>query len=440
MGQRPYTVEEQMPAAGETHPQGGAVIVRLFGPPEGAPAPALSPIPGLAGPQGAPVPPVALTPPADDGTRETPPENGGEPAESDTTTVPSLAGLDSVAAMRSALQAAGLTGDFVAQKNDKKEQEFKFAGQSHAPGTTVPKGTTITVSIYEAVEEGVAVPNLAGLASVAEVRAALSAAGLGVSFAAADPPSKEQEFKFAGQSHAPGTMVPKGTTITVSIYQQFGAAATAQASGIVPNVVDQTLQGAVAMLQSAGLRLGGIEVSAKPPTREQANRVYAQTPAAGEPIPASKTVALKRYAEFTEQAAAPAPAPDGTGGFDRAPVGPESDFVGHFEGESILARERGQASARDRWDRAPNRNVGRIRIDITRTGGQWAMCTSTLPNCIGGASTLDSQGLHWQDGRGTSIDIKVAGSNLVGRMLMRSEGIGAGNFSEMLWTFTASRR
>jgi hypothetical protein len=77
----------------------------------------------------------------------------GAPPPLDDVTVPDLAPLD-VAMTNAALEDAGLHGDFVAKKPETKDLEFKFAGQSPPPRTKVPRGTTITVSIYQKFEGG----------------------------------------------------------------------------------------------------------------------------------------------------------------------------------------------------------------------------------------------------------------------------------------------
>ncbi len=68
----------------------------------------------------------------------------------------------------------------------------------------------------------VTVPNLAVFDNVSEMKVALNQLDLKGTFSAkGKPPSKEKEFKFAGQSPAAGTKVKPGTTVNVSIYQKF---------------------------------------------------------------------------------------------------------------------------------------------------------------------------------------------------------------------------
>jgi hypothetical protein len=75
----------------------------------------------------------------------------------------------------------------------------------------------------------VTVPDLAGFlldgkADIGAMKAKVESEGLsaGSPFAfATTPPERKLEFQFASQSHGPGTQVPCGTPITVSIYQEL---------------------------------------------------------------------------------------------------------------------------------------------------------------------------------------------------------------------------
>jgi hypothetical protein len=78
-------------------------------------------------------------------------------------------------------------------------------------------------------DDEVTVPDLSVFQSITEMKAVLAHAELKAQMIAAkeNPPSKEKEFKVAGQSPAPNTKVKKGSTVTVSIYQKFESTETA---------------------------------------------------------------------------------------------------------------------------------------------------------------------------------------------------------------------
>jgi len=79
----------------------------------------------------------------------------------------------------------------------------------------------------------------------------LAHAGLVGAFnASGKPPSKDQEFKFSGQSPPADTKVKQGSTVTVSIYQAFDATSAADT---IPDVADMTQEAALAKLEGAGL-------------------------------------------------------------------------------------------------------------------------------------------------------------------------------------------
>jgi hypothetical protein len=222
--------------------------------------------------------------------------------DADEVEVPNLAVFDNMGEIQAVLQHAGLKAAPVSAGNaPSEEQEFKVAGQEPAPGTKVKRGSTVTVAVYQKfVEEGVMVPDMSVFAGGEEMRVALGHVGLVGAFASAgNAPSEEQEFKVAGQEPAPGTKVKRGSTVTVAVYQKF--VDVNEAKSTVPNVVGLTLEQAVHQLNSVGLASSGIEVSGRPPTAEQAHRVYSQSPAAGEQIPANNLVALKQYGSYKDQ-------------------------------------------------------------------------------------------------------------------------------------------
>ena len=242
-------------------------------------------------------------------------------------TVPNFAVFDNVLEMKAVLSHAGLSGAFVVfgEKPPSKDKEFKFASQDPAPDTKVAPGATVTISIYPKYGASVIVPDLSVFDGVSEMKAVLNHAGLTGAFVAAGdkPPSKDKEFKFAGQDPVPDTQVEPGSAVTVSIYQKFGE----EAQGTVPNVVGLTLDQAQKALATAGLNVGGITVMGKPPSAEKANKIASQEPAAGDKIPDSKLVSLKQYGSFKEGTPSPKHEPS-----IPEPSGEAGDLVGTWQG------------------------------------------------------------------------------------------------------------
>lgn len=294
---------------------------------------------------------------------------------SDEVLVPSLAPFDNVSEMKVALAHAGLVGAFSAKgKPPSKEQEFKFAGQSPAASSKVKRGATVSVSIYQKFEdptatvsqtpiqqaeaspsqrsedEEVLVPNMAVFDSVSEMKSALAHNGLVGAFSAkGKPPSKEMEFKFAGQAPAADTKVKRGSTVSVSVYQKFEASAEASSSatpevvtttaGSMPNLIGLTIDQATTRLTS-NMSIGGDEVGDKPPSEEKAYTIFSQYPAANSKIDPNKqvVVTVKRYGSAKVAAAEPTSPPSGA-----EPVPSDATgFEGKWAGTLSFANEKPQ--------------------------------------------------------------------------------------------------
>ncbi len=91
--------------------------------------------------------------------------------------------------------------------------------ESPSPTPTPPPSPSPSPSA----DDEVTVPDLSVFQSITEMKTVLAHAELKAQLISAkeNPPSKEKEFKVAGQSPAPNTKVKKGSTVTVSIYQKF---------------------------------------------------------------------------------------------------------------------------------------------------------------------------------------------------------------------------
>jgi beta-lactam-binding protein with PASTA domain len=154
--------------------------------------------------------------------------------------VPAVVG-QSEADARSVLDRAGLKA-----QQKKEESETTAAGKvisaSPAPGQTVDKGSTVTLSV--ATPARVAVPSVVGQ-SEADALAALDRAGL-----KAQQKKEESETAAAGKvisaSPSPGQMIDKGSTVTLSVAMPARVA--------VPAVVGRSETEATAALTRVGLK------------------------------------------------------------------------------------------------------------------------------------------------------------------------------------------
>jgi beta-lactam-binding protein with PASTA domain len=355
--------------------------------------------------------------------------------------VPSLAGFGNVSEMKTALAHAGLAGAFSSKgKPPSKEMELKFAGQSPAADTKVKRGSTVSVSIYQQFEDAsaqasatpaaesdeVLVPSLAAFDNVSEMKVALAQSGLVGAFSAkGTPPSKEMEFKFAGQSPAADTKVKRGSTVSVSIYQKYddtaNAAPTAPplgptGSGTMPSLIGLTIDQATTRLTS-NMRIGGDEVGDKPPTPEKAYTIYAHSPAANTKIaPDQKVVVtVKRYGSAKE-----------------ASADPSGDiFVGTWE--AISAEVDGK-KAEGKADPTQKASV----MEISRKAGGYVATGLGPQNPDGKPADLD-KGVVENGRLGFKVDIdmgKVVGMQLGDTNLMESQASPEETTMRMRWTLT----
>ena len=330
-----------------------------------------------------------------------------EDAASDEVTVPDLSVYATTSEMEAVLTHAGLKRSLVAAKDKppSKEKEFKFAGQSPAAGSTGKRGDVVAVSIYQKFEDAVAaadeviVPDLSGYASTSEIEAVLTHAGLVRTLVAAKekPPSKEKEFKFAGQLPGAGEKVKRGTAVAVAFYQKFES--SDNAGNLVPNVIGLSLDQARSNLEAAGLQLGGLEHGATPPSGDKANLIYEQTPGVGEKLPANKMVSLKQYA-----ASATKTAPVSPTGVDSIIAGGTDELIGKYVGTQ-------------------SPGGGPVEVSIIRSNnGRFSMLVQIGPNsALGmgfGTTTVENGVIRWE-GHGSrgyvwTVTGKVRGDIFVG--------------------------
>ena len=125
-------------------------------------------------------------------------------------TVPSVIGQDKDDA-RETLEAAGF--EVSAQNTDSDSPEGEVVGQDPAAGTSVDKGSRVTITVSRGPQE-VDVPDVVGL-DRAGARSALRGAGLGVEVVERQSP--EPKGTVLSQSPSGGTSVPAGTTVTITV-------------------------------------------------------------------------------------------------------------------------------------------------------------------------------------------------------------------------------
>jgi beta-lactam-binding protein with PASTA domain len=202
------------------------------------------------------------------------------------TQVPNLVGL-AVPAAQQALANAALQGSFNKQGPTLPGNGTKVVSQQPIPGTIVPKGSNVNVTFVEQFGPPLnttTVPNLVNL-TVQQAQAALTAKDLQGNFVLQGPAIPFQPKTVIAQQTAPGTVVPKGTTITAT-YKQSGGPPPGQVA--VPNVVNMTRAQAQAVLQGLGFQtqFNG------PPGPANKRRVINQNPSAGNSAPQGATVTM----------------------------------------------------------------------------------------------------------------------------------------------------
>lgn len=220
------------------------------------------------------------------------PEAGSEAAKGSTVTisvvgapepveVPDVIGLTEKAAT-TALEQAGLRAN-PRTKEDASAKAGTVIEQSPAAGATVDPGSRvdITVAIAPAPTQST-VPNVIGMTR-ADAEAALQAASLEVLIVENASDSVAEGLVIV-QMPAPGTVVVPGSEVAIAV-------STGSPGGTefttVPDVGGMTLDEAEQVLSDAGLNMAPIGVTS---TTEAAGKVFAQTPVAGDTIPADSTV------------------------------------------------------------------------------------------------------------------------------------------------------
>ena len=264
----------------------------------------------------------------------TPPQNTPAPPPlAQNVTVPNLA-VVAPAAWPATVQGAGLTwgGSSYAGNAPTPAQAYQWANQNPPANSVVAAKSVVTAQQWlayitplptplppvlgqPAQPKMTFVPNLAAFLDRLAMENAVRAAGLQPVFVtptAATPIG--QAGRFAGQNPAPMSQVALGSPVSFAIWPAVAPTAPAPptvtppplppvATTGVPSVVGMSLENAKKVLERAGLRVGGIDVSINPPSADWAERIFVQNPAAGQPLPANRAVGLRQYKVF--QAATP---------------------------------------------------------------------------------------------------------------------------------------
>ena len=202
------------------------------------------------------------------------------------------------------------------QRASKCFAEIKFAAKtpSPTPSPTVTPSPAVTRSPAETpsppataastADEEVSVPNLAGFDNVAEMKAALASVGLnGALVAASDkPPSKEKEFKFAGQAPAANMKVKRGSTVSIAMYPKFEEVSD---EVTVPDLSRYGSPGEIKnALAQLGLTASFIAAKEKPPSKDRELKFASQSPGPETKVKRGSTVTVAFYAQL-ETAEAP---------------------------------------------------------------------------------------------------------------------------------------
>lgn len=139
--------------------------------------------------------------------------------------------------------------------------------------------------------ESVPVPYLMGQPDDA-ARAELAALGLEAS-STAEPSGEVAEGLVSTQTPAPGTQVPKGSTVTYVVSSGAG-------SVTVPDVIGMYPSEAAHALATAGLKSKDLDIHG-PVDPDAGNaeigQVYRQTPAAGEQVPLGTVIEIRSWWE-----------------------------------------------------------------------------------------------------------------------------------------------
>jgi beta-lactam-binding protein with PASTA domain len=192
--------------------------------------------------------------------------------------VPNLVGKSVADAQRAAV-AGGLEFQVERQYYSPDVPEGKIMSQVPDPGTKVRRGWQLRVA-QSLGPQRVAIPDLSGETSRA-AQLNIERRGLELGSTAAIPTTSAPPDQVIAQSppaNASGVAAPRISLLL--------SAALAPGAYVMPNLVGQTLQSATQILQSAGMRLGTVKVTAAGATPDT-TQASATTPPGAAPAPTS---------------------------------------------------------------------------------------------------------------------------------------------------------
>ncbi|MBM3135106.1 MAG: PASTA domain-containing protein [Chloroflexi bacterium] len=169
------------------------------------------------------------------------------PTPSPDVTVPDVVGLTSTQAEEK-LTPLGLKLEILEWRFDSRVPSGSIVSQGVAPGSRAKRGTTIGVVVSRGADV-LSVPNVVNL-PFNEAQSRLSALGLRVNRQDAQSVQVAAGLVM-GQDPAPGTAVPRGSTVAVVV-------SAGSPKRVVPNVIGKPEVEALAILKEAGLIVAGI--------------------------------------------------------------------------------------------------------------------------------------------------------------------------------------
>jgi serine/threonine-protein kinase len=162
--------------------------------------------------------------------------------------------------------------------------------QSPAAGASVPRASTVTISIPQPTNQ-VTVPNLAGL-TPQQATSQLSGESLSVGSQSQACSNSYPAGQVSGSSPSAGTSVGRGTSVNLVV-------STGPCQVVVRNVVSQSAASAAGSLQGQGLQVAQNTTGSCPATEN--GNVVSQNPPAGTQVnlPATVTITVCSAAPTT---------------------------------------------------------------------------------------------------------------------------------------------
>ena len=194
--------------------------------------------------------------------------------------VPNVTGRTQAQAA-SALQAAGLTAAPTTTTNCTAADNGNVVTQDPPGGTSVAKGTSVTIGVCSAAPVTVTVPDVTGQTQ-AQATSALEAARLTAAPTTTSSCTTADNGNVVTQDPVAGTSVGKGTSVTIGV--------CSVAPPTVPNVIGESQAAAINTLQAQGLATVTTTIS-NCSTADNGN-VVTEDPAGGTAVPQGSTVSI----------------------------------------------------------------------------------------------------------------------------------------------------